>query len=252
MTDTGRAEHRLEFIMKPPYMRKIAQLLNKVTIRALGLQISSVRTAAIHKEWFDRLLYFQSFFNLLENVDGDVVECGVASGHGLAMLASLVRSGGISRHIYGFDAWSGLPAPSKEDLASTTSIARKGLFEETSPERVFATLRWYGFDDSEVSKHVTLVKGLFSKTLPNYEGRNIALLHIDADIYNSYKDALQTLWPKLSVNGIVAFDEYHEPESWPGARKAVDEFFSELPPGSVKLEKYTPYNRYYAVKTQLP
>ena len=184
----------------------------------------------------------------MEDVGGDVVECGVASGRSLAMLASLVRSSDIPRYIWGFDNWSGLPAPSKEDLALEGSSAAKGRFAESNVEMVLATLRWHGFGESEIKSKITLVKGLFSDTLPKFEGSRIALLHIDADLYESYKDSLQYLWPKVSIGGIVAFDEYHASAQWPGAKQAVDEFFSQLAPESVRLCRDNLASLYYAVK----
>ena len=100
-----------------------------------------------------------------------------------------------------------------------------------------------------MKNNITLVKGLFSETLPKYSGPHIALLHIDADLYDSYKDALRYLWPKVSIGGIAAFDEYQMCEEWPGARQAVDEFFGQLAPGRARLCHDVLYDRYYAVKT---
>ena len=96
---------------------------------------------------------------------------------------------------------------------------------------------------------VTLVKGWFSETIPKYRGSQIALLHLDVDLYDSYQDCLHYLWPRVSMNGIVAFDEYHLPNRWPGAERAVDEFFSQLIPGSARLQRDTVSGLYYAVKT---
>ena len=248
MSITERAERRLSYIMASWHLRKVAGVVNKVLISSLGVKVTSAHAVGISKARLDKLLYFQRLFDLLKDVEGDVVECGVASGHSLAMLASLVRSSGISRHIWGFDSWAGLPVPTSKDLASSESIAEKGLCAYSSVEEVQSTLRWYGFSDSEIKATVTLVKGWFSETLPKYRGLHIALMHIDADLYDSYKDCLHYLWPKVSLNGIIAFDEYHEPNKWPGARQAVDEFLSQLMPGSARLHRDAVYDRYYVVK----
>jgi hypothetical protein len=71
---------------------------------------------------------------------------------------------------------------------------------------------------------VRLVKDFFDKTLSSYEGR-IALLHLDGDLYESYKVSLEALYDKVVSGGIIMFDEYADPR-WLGARKAIDEFFS--------------------------
>jgi hypothetical protein len=246
VAENGKAKRLLTRIIASPVMQKAVGLVNRFGISSLGIQVTSALATVMDKDWFDKVLYFQRLFNLLQDVEGDVVECGVASGNSLAILANLVRSGGITRHIWGFDTWSGLPEPGREDLASEESKARKSMFALSSIQSVNATLRFYGFDDSEISNMVTLVRGLFSETLPVYAGPQIALLHIDADLYASYMDALRHLWPKVSAGGIVAFDEYQQPDYWPGAKQAVDEFIKDLP-GTI-LEKDPLYDRYYAVK----
>jgi len=43
--------------------------------------------------------------------------------------------------------------------------------------------------------------------------------------YRSILDSLRFVWPRLSVGGFIVFDYYGFP-SCPGARFAVDEFFS--------------------------
>jgi hypothetical protein len=235
--------------MECEYLRKVAFKLNKVLIFSLGVSVVPVYYLVVNKNWADKLLYFQRIFDLLKDVEGDVIECGVASGRSLTILATLVKNSGINRHIWGFDSWEGLPKPTNEDLVSLESIAKRGRFKNSSPERVHTTLWAYGFSNSEIQDMVTLVKGWFSETIPKYRGSRIALLHLDVDLYDSYKDCLHYLWPRVSVNGIVAFDEYHLPNKWPGAKRAVDEFFSQLVPGSARLQRDTVSGLYYAVKT---
>lgn len=112
---------------------------------------------------------------------------------------------------------------------------------------VISTTRVYGVDEHIINNQITLVKGPFSQTLTQYSGGPIALLHIDADLYDSYKVSLENLWPKIAVGGIAAFDEYEEPDVWPGTRKAVDEYFSQKAE-DVKICKDPISGKYYAVK----
>lgn len=107
-------------------------------------------------------------------------------------------------------------------------------------------MRAAGLDEEFLKTRLTLVKGWFSETLPCHPVDRIALLHIDADLYESYKEALQHLWPRVAVGGIVAFDEYHLPE-WPGAKKAVDEFFAVMPE-SVEMHESTVTQHRYLIK----
>jgi hypothetical protein len=50
----------------------------------------------------------------------------------------------------------------------------------------------------------------------------IALLHIDTDIYEPARIALDYLYNRIVKNGIILFDDY----TVAGETKAVDEFFT--------------------------
>ena len=54
--------------------------------------------------------------------------------------------------------------------------------------------------------------------------KQIALLRIDTDFYDSTLVALVNLWPMLSSGGVLILDDYGH---WDGARKAVDEWLAE-------------------------
>lgn len=74
---------------------------------------------------------------------------------------------------------------------------------------------------------MTIFEGFFENTLHEYEGK-IAILHLDCDLYNSYKCCLNTLYDKVVSGGIILFDEYKsytQLDNFPGAAKAIDEFF---------------------------
>jgi hypothetical protein len=166
----------------------------------------------------------------------------------LIIFAILNREMPIERHIWGFDSFQGLPAPGEEDLSEPGAIARRGMFRQAYEERVLSNLRDAGFDEQAIRSQVTLVRGWFSDTLPAYDG-TIALLHLDADLYDSTKCALENLWPKVAIGGIAAFDEYHQSNEWSGERKAVDEYFKRhMENNSVKLYRDPYHSHYYVVK----
>jgi hypothetical protein len=107
-----------------------------------------------------------------------------------------------------------------------TPIRGKGFW--ASPvETVMKVLQDGRVPDRIVRERVHLVKGLFGETLRTYDG-SIALLHLDCDLYQSYLTTLQTLYGKVARGGIIMFDEYAD-DRWPGARRAIDEFFADKP-----------------------
>jgi O-methyltransferase len=121
---------------------------------------------------------------------------------------------------------------------SEKDLHQKGDFRDTSLEAVRA---YVGNDDLCVFR-----PGFIPDTFQGLESSQIAFAHIDLDIYRSILDCLNFVWPRLSAGGFVVFDDYGFP-SCPGARAAVDEFFSSrscvplcLPTGQAVVFKGVP------------
>jgi O-methyltransferase len=98
--------------------------------------------------------------------------------------------------------------------------------------------------------NVELAVGFFSQTLSFYAQRQFSFVHLDCDIYGSYKECLEFFYPRLCPGGIILFDEYNDPP-WPGCSKAIDEFLrdkAEKPQRTVANN----YEKYYIVKQRLP
>ena len=189
----------------------------------------------------DRCLYFLNQLEKIRGVEGDIVECGVSIGHGALLFLLLSQYLGVERTYYGFDSFEGFPDPVAQD--ETTPITGKD-FWANPPETVLRVLRDGRVPEKTIQDRVRLVKGFFDKTLSSYEGR-IALLHLDGDLYESYKTPLETLYDKVVRCGIIMFDEYADPR-WVGARKAIDEFFADKPEVVVPHAKCT--WKYYVEK----
>jgi len=68
-------------------------------------------------------------------------------------------------------------------------------------------------------------------------------------LYDSTKCALENLWTKVAIGGIATFDNYQEEQTWPGEKKAIDEYFSlHKEDTEIKICKDLAYNRFYAIK----
>jgi O-methyltransferase len=78
---------------------------------------------------------------------------------------------------------------------------------------------------------LTFHKGWFDQTFPKANIDTIALLHIDADFYDSVRLSLDTWYRKVSPGGYIQFDDY---SIFVGCTRAVDEFLSAHP--ELKLE----------------
>lgn len=170
-----------------------------------------------------RILYFHDQMQKIRHLDGDIVECGVSIGHGTLLFLLLSEYVGVERTYVGFDSFEGFPEAAVQD--GITPITEG--FYASPPETVLRVLRDGRIPEQVIKNQVRLVKGYFDKTLPNYDGR-IALLHLDGDLYESYKISLENLYDKVVPGGIIMFDEYRD-ERWPGATQAIDEFFANKP-----------------------
>jgi hypothetical protein len=190
-----------------------------------------------------RIAYFQSLLQMIDGVAGDIVECGVYSGLTLYAQALFSENRKPCRNIYGFDSFEGLPEASAEDEPEVRPEAKvKGRFAN-SMESVIARLLSNGIRKDFVDRHVHLVKGWFTDTLPAFD-MSIALLHVDVDLYQSYLDVLENLYPRVNQGGIVAFDEYGD-TLWVGASKAIHAYLGE----SVKIQESDIFpGKHYLVK----
>lgn len=52
------------------------------------------------------------------------------------------------------------------------------------------------------------------------------MIHIDVDLYQPTLDSIEFFWDKLNVGGVLVCDDYGF-ETCPGAKKAMDDFFSK-------------------------
>ncbi|MEM5495683.1 TylF/MycF/NovP-related O-methyltransferase [Hoeflea sp. AS16] len=166
-------------------------------------------------------------------LEGDVIECGVYRGSTTRLMGRRMHDLAPSKALFACDSFEGFPSDRILDadlglFRFRFKIRRKFRHASDVPERLIAYFDAYG-----VNGHV--VKGFFSDTLPKMPVRQYCFMFIDCDIYKSHLDCLDVLYDQLVPGGIVVFDDYAEPK-WPGASRAVDEFFSSQPVKPERLD----------------
>lgn len=194
----------------------------------------------------ERLFYFKRMFDRAGGIAGDVAECGTGKAKSFQMLALLAHEEGRGRHLWGFDSFEGYPEVSPEDESPRN--LHQGDWKAIEAEDVLPILRGAGLSQEFLDQHVTVVKGFFEDALAKTPIERIALLHLDVNLYRSYQVCLNELFPKVAPGGVVMFDEYlnaDEAEKCPGAKKAIDEFFSSTPYRPVRDASY---GKYFLVK----
>lgn len=181
---------------------------------------------------FGKLLARTLLMDQVKDLPGDIVECGVFKGTGLATFLKLKRymCPNTLKKVIGFDFFD-----SEKLLETLTGIDKEAmstLFKERKFEHkdnyvnYFAeNIKKMGFLDHEfdlVAGDVCLTSKEFVSRSPGFR---ISLLYIDLDLDKPTYEVLQNMWDRVVSGGIVVFDEYAF-HKWSEA-DGVDRFFKD-------------------------
>lgn len=191
-------------------------------------------------EWLSVFLYSMRLYERIHPIPGDIVECGVGRGKSFLFLSFLAAQENSDRTLWGFDSFAGFPPPTKEDHSLRNPQEGEKI---SSREDVLWMIR-DALGANFTEKRVRLVPGFFHDTLPFYSGKDIALLHIDGDLYRSYKDTLDYLYPRVVPGGLILFDEYRTIQ-FPGATQAVNEYFAGK---GIEIKQDKLSGKYYCIR----
>lgn len=188
------------------------------------------------------------------NIPGDMVECGVwRGGSTMAAALTLIAENDRSRTLHLFDTFEGMPPPTGIDREAQSGQPASVLLEgadECSDLRCYAPLdqvRTNLASTGYPAEKTDFIKGRVEDTIPAHAPREIAVLRLDTDWYQSTKHELVHLYPRLSVGGVLIVDDYGH---WEGARNAVDEYIAEHEL-QILLQRID-YTGRIAVKTRAP
>jgi O-methyltransferase len=167
----------------------------------------------------ERLSALERFVKELsaDTVPGDLVECGVWRGGCSIFMKGLLRAlGDDSRLVWLFDSFEGLPKPAD---ASDCDLSMYNSYLGVSLEQVQENFRMFDLLDDRVR----FVRGWFKDTLPVAQVGSIALLRLDAKMYESTMMALDSLYDRVSPGGYIVIDDYG---AIPQCQQAVNDFRS--------------------------
>lgn len=158
----------------------------------------------------------------INNIDGDIVECGVYKGGNILGIMEYCYTYNMDKTIWLYDTFTGMTMPQKIDKDYKNVMAIDQLDQVRCESRLEEVKE--NLSHSKYSK-LQYIVGDVCTTLqsPNNIPKQISLLRLDTDWYESTKCELQNLFPKLSINGSLIIDDYGH---WQGCKLAVDEFFS--------------------------
>jgi len=198
----------------------------------------------IHKKIIQKVQPFtmtsqERIFGLVEavrylatnGIQGDIVECGVWRGGSMLAIADVLSEMNDTTHeLYLFDTFEGMPPPGENDtsfnkkaeelLLTDVDKTEDLIWAYSSLESVKQTMSLTSYPQNKIH----YIKGKVEDTIPLKQIDQICLLRLDTDWYESTKHELVHLFPKLIKGGVLIIDDYG---FWQGARKAVDEYFTE-------------------------
>ena len=178
-----------------------------------------------------RCYVIYQFLKQCSSVSGEIAEIGVFKG-GTAYLINKVLID-TNKTIYLFDTFSGSPKADHEK--DPFYYENEGMFSDTSLDSINKMF--------SNQKNVIITQGEFPKTSNIIQEKYFSFVHIDVDIYKSIMECCLFFYNRMNVGGILLFDDYGD-LSCPGAKEAVDEFFSD------KLENpiYLPTGQSFIIK----
>lgn len=190
-------------------------------VELLSLEIAKREAAAtadyIYQMCPEGIMQFQTRERMFEYVlpktgDGVFLEFGVYKGASINLTAVIMEKLGRSPKLYGFDAFEGID----EDMVGT-DLPKGGLSCDGQTPAVH--------------RFVTLVKGWFNETLPEFTKNNTekaAFIHVDSDTYSSTKEIFKNCNKMVDEGTIIIFDEYWNYAFWKlNEHKAWREFVEE-------------------------
>jgi hypothetical protein len=146
-----------------------------------------------------------------EKISGDMAEAGVYRGATAALMLSASK-----KRLHLFDTFQGLPDSEnqfeKGEWAGSESDVRKNL------------ANWID--------RVELHSGIFPASTAGLDKLRFSFVHLDLDLYESTRAALEWFWPRLAVGGMLLSHDYPLSD---GVVRAFHEFFDSRPESILPL-----------------
>jgi O-methyltransferase len=179
----------------------------------------------------ERCWYLVSFLRqAIAAGPGSVFEAGTYRGGTALLLRQELETLSAPRQFFIFDSFEGMRETDDE-----RDRHKPGDLADTSLEMVQKVVGRPNF--------ITYRKGWIPESFAGLEGEAIAFAHVDLDLYASIHAACNFIYPRLIAGGVMVFDDYGFPNN-PGARRAVNEFFTDkrevpivLPSGQAVVTK---------------
>ncbi len=131
----------------------------------------------------------------VRDVEGAVVEVGVWRGGTGAILARAVA--GFGKRVFLADTFQGVVKAGSND-----TNYKGGEHADTTIDAVKALLV------AAQVRDVVLLQGVFPEETARHVPGKVCFLHVDVDVYQSARDAVEWALPRMAAGACIVFDDY--------------------------------------------
>jgi O-methyltransferase len=150
-----------------------------------------------------------------KKVHGGFVELGVYQGK----TAKLIHHYAPERKLHLFDTFEGFGE--KMVLSENDNMDYKISSDHFADTNIEKVKRYIAAEN----ENVYFYNGYFPDSIPvGFSDLKFAFVQLDADLFEPTFEGLKFFYPRMNRGGFIVVHDYN---AWPGARKAVDDFFSE-------------------------
>jgi hypothetical protein len=167
-------------------------------------------------------LYCSARYIISAGIAGDFVECGVHMGGSIMMMEYILLTDDKypDRRLFALDTFFGFVRRNEEldiDIESGLPACHPDSKPFDFSKDAIENMTSVGFS------RLSIVKGDILHTIPTLDTKQISLLRLDTDTYETTKFELDQLYDRVVPGGVVIVDDYGYTF---GCKKAVDDFVS--------------------------
>jgi len=197
-----------------------------------------------------RFLTHYELFKKIVDLPGTIVDLGVYRGSSTftwAKLCEIFCPTDIRKSVFGFDTFEGFPDLHPLDGGEDAQQDRRvGGYHGGEGLLNLLQDAQEAMNEDRHLRHIDRIKfiaGNATETMPKFvseygSGLKVALLNLDADLYEPTRVALESFMPHMVSGGLIIADEYAV-DTFSGETQAIDDFFIEKTGKKPVVKKFT-------------
>lgn len=151
-----------------------------------------------------------------KQLSGSIVEFGCYTGTTSLFIRRVMNAFKWYGEFHVYDSFAGLPKKTTHDESPAGLQFQAGTLRASKRDFI------HNFKKANLALP-TIHKGWFSEVTPDDVPEMIVFAFLDGDYFESVRDSLTAITPKLAPGAIIVVDDYAN-EALPGAARAVDQW----------------------------